>query len=96
MQQRWDNDNQPQWELFGHEETFGVGATHQLYTQKNGWRSAGFPRSIGNNIAKRILRTARLVGYRKQGRNVRYSFKDHHIFNRDREVSEHLNEPEAF
>ena len=42
----------------------------------------------------RILRTARLVGYHKRGRNVFYSLKDHHIFNLYREVSEHLDEPE--
>ena len=42
----------------------------------------------------RILRTMRLVGYRKQGRNVLYSLKDHHIFNLYRDVSEHLDEPD--
>ena len=42
----------------------------------------------------RILRTMRWVGYRKQGRNVFYSLKDHHIFNLYREVSEHLDEPD--
>ena len=42
----------------------------------------------------RILRTARLVGYRKRGRNVFYCLKDHHIFNLYRQVSEHLDEPE--
>ena len=43
----------------------------------------------------RILRTARLVGYRKQGRNVFYCLKDHHIFNLYRNLSEHLDEPEG-
>lgn len=42
----------------------------------------------------RILRTMRLVSYRKQGRNVFYTLKDHHIFNLYRDVSEHLDEPE--
>ena len=42
----------------------------------------------------RILRTARLVGYRKQGRNVFYRLKDHHILNLYRDVSEHLDEPD--
>ncbi|MDA0265705.1 MAG: metalloregulator ArsR/SmtB family transcription factor [Cyanobacteria bacterium] len=42
----------------------------------------------------RILRTMRLVGYRKQGRNVLYSLKDHHIMNLYRDVSEHLDEPD--
>lgn len=41
----------------------------------------------------RILRTSRLVKYRKQGRNVFYSLKDHHIVNLYRDVSEHLDEP---
>ena len=42
----------------------------------------------------RILRTMRMVGYRKQGRNVLYSLKDDHIFNLYHEVSEHLDEPD--
>jgi len=42
----------------------------------------------------RILRTMRLVGYVRDGRNVVYSLKDHHIFNLYREVSEHLDEPD--
>ena len=42
----------------------------------------------------RILRTARLVGYRKQGRNVFYCLKDHHILNLYHNVSEHLDEQE--
>lgn len=41
----------------------------------------------------RILRTSRLVKYRKQGRNVLYCLKDHHILNLYRDVSEHLDEP---
>lgn len=41
----------------------------------------------------RILRTARFVSYRKQGRNVFYCLKDHHIFNLYRDASEHLDEP---
>lgn len=41
----------------------------------------------------RILRTMRLVSYRKQGRNVVYCLRDHHIFNLYRDVSEHLDEP---
>lgn len=40
----------------------------------------------------RILRTMRLVSYRKQGRNVVYGLKDHHIFNLYHDVSEHLDE----
>ncbi|HIK31141.1 MAG TPA: helix-turn-helix transcriptional regulator [Oscillatoriales cyanobacterium M59_W2019_021] len=42
----------------------------------------------------RTLRSLRLVGYRKQGRNVFYSLKDSHILNLYREVAEHLDEPE--
>jgi ArsR family transcriptional regulator, lead/cadmium/zinc/bismuth-responsive transcriptional repressor len=41
----------------------------------------------------RILRTMRLVKYRKEGRNVYYSLADLHVFNLYREVAEHLNEP---
>lgn len=40
----------------------------------------------------RILRTMRLVSYRKDGRNVFYGLKDDHIFNLYRDVSEHLDE----
>ncbi|MCD8489598.1 MAG: metalloregulator ArsR/SmtB family transcription factor [Desertifilum sp.] len=40
----------------------------------------------------RSLRTMRLVGYRKQGRNVFYRLKDSHVFNLYREVAEHLDE----
>ncbi|MGB0563087.1 MAG: ArsR/SmtB family transcription factor [Spirulinaceae cyanobacterium] len=43
----------------------------------------------------RVLRTMRLVGYQKQGRNVVYHLKDHHIFNLYRDASEHLDEPDA-
>lgn len=42
----------------------------------------------------RILRTMRLVRYRKEGRNTIYGLKDRHIFNLYRDVSEHLDEPE--
>lgn len=42
----------------------------------------------------RVLRSMRLVSYRKHGRNVFYCLKDHHIFNLYREVSEHLDEPD--
>jgi ArsR family transcriptional regulator, lead/cadmium/zinc/bismuth-responsive transcriptional repressor len=42
----------------------------------------------------RSLRSMRLVGYRKQGRNVFYYLKDHHVFNLYREVAEHLDEEE--
>jgi DNA-binding transcriptional ArsR family regulator len=41
----------------------------------------------------RILRTMRLVSYRKRGRNVFYCLKDDHVFNLYREASEHLDEP---
>ena len=41
----------------------------------------------------RILRTTRLVSYRKRGRNVLYCLKDDHVFNLYREASEHLDEP---
>ena len=42
----------------------------------------------------RILRSARMVSYHKQGRNVFYTLQDNHIFNLYRDVSEHLDEPE--
>jgi ArsR family transcriptional regulator, lead/cadmium/zinc/bismuth-responsive transcriptional repressor len=42
----------------------------------------------------RTLRSLRLVGYRKQGRNVFYFLKDSHILNLYREVAEHLEEEE--
>ncbi|MEL6776081.1 MAG: metalloregulator ArsR/SmtB family transcription factor [Cyanobacteria bacterium J06597_16] len=41
----------------------------------------------------RTLRTSRLVRYRKQGRNVFYGLKDHHILTLYREAAEHLDEP---
>ena len=41
----------------------------------------------------RTLRTSRLVRYRKQGRNVFYGLKDHHILSLYREAAEHLDEP---
>lgn len=40
----------------------------------------------------RILRTMRLVKYRKAGRNVYYSLADSHVINLYREVAEHLHE----
>jgi DNA-binding transcriptional ArsR family regulator len=40
----------------------------------------------------RALRAMRLVGYRKQGRNVFYYLKDSHVLNLYREVAEHLDE----
>ena len=42
----------------------------------------------------RSLRAMRLVGYRKQGRNVFYQLKDSHVSNLYREVAEHLDEPD--
>lgn len=43
----------------------------------------------------RILRTMRLVSYRREGRNVYYGLADSHIVNIYREVAEHLDEPEV-
>lgn len=43
----------------------------------------------------RILRTMRLVSYRRAGRNVYYGLADSHIVNLYREVAEHLEEPEV-
>lgn len=40
----------------------------------------------------RVLRSARLVKYRKAGRNVYYSLADTHVVNLYQEVTEHLNE----
>lgn len=40
----------------------------------------------------RTLRAHRIVGYRRQGRNVFYHFKDRHVFNLYREVAAHLEE----
>lgn len=42
----------------------------------------------------RTLRAMRLVGYRRQGRNVFYYLKDSHVLNLYREVAEHLDEPQ--
>ena len=41
----------------------------------------------------RLLRTLRLVSYRKQGRNVYYRLADQHVLNLYQEVAEHLDEP---
>jgi ArsR family transcriptional regulator, lead/cadmium/zinc/bismuth-responsive transcriptional repressor len=41
----------------------------------------------------RILRSQRLVKYRREGRNVYYSLADHHIVSLYQEVAEHLKEP---
>ncbi|MBL1178450.1 MAG: helix-turn-helix transcriptional regulator [Pantanalinema sp. GBBB05] len=40
----------------------------------------------------RILRSHRLVKYRRVGRNVYYSLADKHVMNLYREVAAHLNE----
>ncbi|MBE9157636.1 helix-turn-helix transcriptional regulator [Nodosilinea sp. LEGE 06152] len=40
----------------------------------------------------RVLRSQRLVKYRRQGRNVYYSLADDHIMALYREVAEHLEE----
>ncbi|MEI2579066.1 ArsR/SmtB family transcription factor [Scytonema sp. PRP1] len=40
----------------------------------------------------RVLRSMRLVKYRKAGRNVYYSLADSHVINLYREVAEHLRE----
>ena len=42
----------------------------------------------------RILRTMRLVKYRREGRNVYYSLKDNHVTNIYREVVNHIDEPD--
>ncbi|MDC0832468.1 ArsR family transcriptional regulator [Leptolyngbya valderiana BDU 20041] len=42
----------------------------------------------------RTLRAHRIVGYRRQGRNVFYYLKDHHVLNLYRDVAEHLDEPD--
>ncbi len=44
----------------------------------------------------RTLRSMRLVGYRRQGRNVFYCLKDSHVLNLYREVAEHLDEAEEY
>ncbi len=43
----------------------------------------------------RILRSQRLVKYRREGRNVYYSLADQHIVSLYQEVAEHLKEPDA-
>jgi len=43
----------------------------------------------------RVLRGARLVRYRKQGRNVYYALQDEHVFELYRAASEHLDEGEG-
>ncbi|BAM53693.1 transcriptional repressor [Synechocystis sp. PCC 6803] len=40
----------------------------------------------------RILRSQRLVKYRRVGRNVYYSLADNHVMNLYREVADHLQE----
>lgn len=40
----------------------------------------------------RVLRSMRLVKYRKEGRNVYYSLADSHVMSLYREVAEHLRE----
>ena len=42
----------------------------------------------------RILRTMRLVKYRKQGRKVYYHLLDRHVLDLYSSVAEHLDEPE--
>ena len=43
----------------------------------------------------RLLRTMRIVSYRKEGRNVYYGLADSHIVNLYRSVAEHLDEVEV-
>lgn len=43
----------------------------------------------------RVLRTLRLVSYRKTGRNVYYRFADAHVINLYREVAEHVDEEKS-
>jgi DNA-binding transcriptional ArsR family regulator len=43
----------------------------------------------------RVLRIARLVQYRREGRNIYYNLADHHVINFYHEVVEHLSELEA-
>lgn len=43
----------------------------------------------------RVLRTARLVKYRREGRNIYYNLADRHVVNLYREVAAHLSETEA-
>ncbi|OKH38330.1 ArsR family transcriptional regulator [[Phormidium ambiguum] IAM M-71] len=42
----------------------------------------------------RVLRSMRLVSYRKQGRNVFYRLQDHHVLELYQAVAEHLDEKE--
>ena len=42
----------------------------------------------------RVLRSMRLVSYRKQGRNVFYRLLDHHVLELYKAVAEHLDEKE--
>lgn len=41
----------------------------------------------------RVLRSQRLVKYRRAGRNIYYSLADSHVINLYREVADHLAEP---
>ncbi|NJL89931.1 MAG: helix-turn-helix transcriptional regulator [Coleofasciculaceae cyanobacterium SM2_1_6] len=41
----------------------------------------------------RTLRAIRLVNFRKQGRHVFYSLKDHHVLSFYQAIAEHLEEP---
>lgn len=43
----------------------------------------------------RVLRAARLVKYRREGRNIYYSLADKHVINLYYEVAEHLDEPHS-
>ncbi|MEA5595485.1 metalloregulator ArsR/SmtB family transcription factor [Rivularia sp. UHCC 0363] len=43
----------------------------------------------------RILRTMRLVKYRREGRNVYYSLADNHVINIYHEVATHIDEPQV-
>ncbi|MBE9227919.1 helix-turn-helix transcriptional regulator [Phormidium sp. LEGE 05292] len=43
----------------------------------------------------RVLRSMRLVSYRKRGRNVFYRLKDHHVLELYQAVAEHLDETES-
>lgn len=42
----------------------------------------------------RVLRSMRLVSYRKRGRNVFYRLQDHHVLELYKAVTEHLDEKE--
>ncbi|XWK90842.1 MAG: metalloregulator ArsR/SmtB family transcription factor [Phormidium sp.] len=43
----------------------------------------------------RVLRSMRLVSYRKRGRNVFYRLQDHHVLELYQAVAEHLDEQES-